>query len=122
MYAQSDHQWRNHAELTHYCRVWHNKGRRKKRLSAHSEYNNITTQSTSRSHNLAPDQKCHLWSWEPFEISLSIRRFWGKGERWKRKRERVYSKLSDFYLSKPPVLFTSITRCYCFKLKLFFLS
>ena len=34
--------------------------------------------------------------------SLSIRRFWGKGERWKRKRERAEGEKLPFSSPPPP--------------------
>ena len=34
------------------------------------------------------------------EFSLSIRRFWGKGERWKRKRVREFYNAGTFQLEK----------------------
>ena len=35
--------------------------------------------------------------------SLSIRRFWGKGERWKRKRERCDGEKPSFLFSPSPL-------------------
>ena len=35
-------------------------------------------------------------------LSLSIRRFWGKGERWKRKRERGEGEKLPFSSPPPP--------------------
>ena len=44
--------------------------------------------------------------WQANFISLSIRRFWGKGERWRRKRERELKERNAwqrcFYWSLPP--------------------
>ena len=39
-------------------------------------------------------------SW--FAVSLSIRRFWGKGERWKRNRERAEGPEGEKPFSSPP--------------------
>ena len=57
---------------------------------------------------ILPIAKCkgNIWPDRTYKFSLIIRRFWGKGERWKQKREKappspIYNLLSPSPLGRP---------------------